>query len=84
MGEKKETCRQKIDYKVNYIGETWRSGYERGREHQEDLKYVREGSHLLKHVIEDHPGKKVDEVKFGMRVKLTFKSALERQVTEAV
>ena len=45
---------------------------------------MRENSHLLKHVIEDHPGKKVDEVKFGMRVKLTFKSALERQVTEAV
>ena len=80
----KEACQEKIDYKVKYIGETWRSGYERGKEHQEDLKYVRENSHLLKHVIEDHPGKKVDEIKFGMRVKLTFKSALERQITEAV
>ena len=34
--------------------------------------------------MEVHPDKKVKEVKFGMRVKLSFKTALERQVSEAV
>ena len=76
--------RKRIDYKVKYIGESWRSAYERGNEHQLDLQYLREGSHMLKHIIEDHPGKKINEVKFGMRVVRKFKSALERQVSEAV
>ena len=81
--EKKGENRQK-DYKVKYIGETWRTGYERGREHMEDLQQIREGSHMLKHILEDHPGKKMKEIKFGIRIKQTFRSALERQVSEAV
>ena len=39
---------------------------------------------MIKHVLEDHPEKKLDEVRYGMRVKMNCKSALERQVGEAV
>lgn len=76
--------RQNRDYRVKYLGDTWRTAYERGLEHKEDLEHLREGSHLLKHILEEHPNKKIDEVKFGMRVKLRFKTALERHVSEAV
>ena len=72
------------DYRVKYIGESWRSAYERGLEHQDDYRNLRVNSHMLKHAIEEHPEKKLEEMKFGMRVKMQFKSALERQVTEAV
>ena len=72
------------NYKVRYIGESWRTAYERGIEHQEDLKNLRVNSHILKHILEVHPGLKLDEVKFGMRIKQQFRSALERQVSEAV
>ena len=81
--EKIEKKKRK-DYKVKYIGETWRTAYERGNEHKEDVKHVREKSHMLKHIIEEHPGKKIEEVSFGMRVVRKFNSALERQVCEAV
>ena len=72
------------DFQVKYIGETWRTAYERGNEHKEDVKYLKENSHILKHIIEVHPGKKIEEVNFGMRVIRKFNSALERQVNEAV
>ena len=39
---------------------------------------------MLKHILDDHPGEKIENIKFGMRVKLRFKTALERQVSEAV
>ena len=67
-----------------YIGETKKSGYERGCEHMEDLKTLKENSHLLKHLIEIHPNLKIDELKVGMRIRKTFKSALERQIGEAI
>jgi len=63
---------------VNYIGESWRSGYERGREHQEDLKHLKEKSHLLKHTLEVHPEKKVNEVKIGMILKMKFNFVLDQ------
>ena len=59
--EAKEVCNQKKDYRVKYIGETWRTAYERGIEHQEDLKFLRERSHLLKHDLEAHPKKKIED-----------------------
>ena len=38
--EKKGEKRIK-NYRVKYIGESWRTGYERGREHKEDIKELR-------------------------------------------
>ena len=74
----------KKEYKFLYVGETWRSGYERAKEHLEDLSRLDEKSHLLKHCIDKHPGEKLENVKFGFRVKKKFNTALERQVGEAV
>ena len=67
-----------------YVGETNKSLYERGNQHKDDLKFLREKSHLLKHCITSHPDLKIEEVKFGIRRRDTFKSALERQIGEAV
>ena len=66
---------------ARYIGESARSGYERGREHLDDYLHRREDSHMAKHSMLEHPG---EEVTFKMKVLAKHKSAFERQVTEAV
>ena len=68
----------RTDYKVKYVGETKKTAYERGKEHLDDLKNLREGSHLLKHLLEVHPNLALDELEVGMRVRKSFKSAFER------
>ena len=70
--------------KHKYIGETARSAYERGWEHQDALRKLQEDSHLLKHVAHYHQGVPMEEIKFGMRVKRYARSALERQILESV
>ena len=72
---KKEKERE--DYKVIYIGETKKSAYERGREHLEDLSNLNERSHLLKHLVEVHPTLAVKDLKIGMRIKKSYRSAFE-------
>ena len=76
--------KKKKNYKYVYIGETHKSGFERGKEHQEDKKYFNVRSHMLKHCILHHGGKDPLDVDFGMRLRGQFKTALERQVSEAV
>ena len=39
-----------------YIGETAKSAFERGKNHQYDRKNLDLGSHMLKHSIENHEG----------------------------
>ena len=70
--------------KHKYIGETARSAYERGWEHQESLRKLEEDSHLLKHVANHHQGVPMEKISFGMRVVQFTRSALERQVLESV
>ena len=60
-----------------YIGETARSAFERGWEHQEGLRKLEEDSHLLKHVAQHHQGVPMEEIRFGMRVRKYARSALE-------
>ena len=60
--------KQKTDYRTKYIGETYRSGYERGSEHDDNFKQTRERSHLIKHLITSHPGLKLEELKYGMKI----------------
>ena len=74
----------KKEYTVKYVGETGRSGYERGSEHLSDFLNFEEGSHLLKHYLNCHQDLKMTDVKFGMRVRNSFRSALDRQIGEAV
>ena len=72
-----------IEY-YRYIGESSRSCYERGGEHQKDLEYRRPKSHLLRHAIEVHPEMDPDTIKFKMKALTFHKSAFERQIREAV
>ena len=81
-----ENCqKEKREFHVKYIGESGRSGYERGREHVEDLNNLNETSHLLKHYILEHQDEmKVEQMEFGMRIRSNFTRAIERQISEAV
>ena len=72
------------NYKFKYIGETCRSGYERGKEHVMMKENFNDSSHMLKHCLLQHSDSDPMEIKFGMRVRQQFKTALERQVGEAV
>ena len=81
--ERKEIS-NKGSYTVKYIGESNRSGYERGREHIEQFRNMRDQSHLLKHYLQCHKDMDIEEMEVGMRVRSTFKSAIERQISEAV
>ena len=48
-----------------YIGETSRSGYERGLEHTRDLQELKPDSHMLKHYLEHHKNENMEKMKFG-------------------
>ena len=67
-----------------YVGETSRTGYERGQEHQRDAKSKAktENSHIRIHQVEAHGGETGNG--FSMKVVRGHKSALARQVHEAV
>ena len=81
----KKEIKESRDFKVKYVGESGRSGYERGKEHVSDYVNFEETSHLLKHYILYHQkDMKPEEMEYGMRVKETFHTAIERQVAEAV
>ena len=41
-------------------------------------------SHMLKHIVEVHPGEEISSIKFQARVLKYAKSAFERQITESV
>ena len=64
-----------------YVGESSRSIKERGGEHWRDYKNNSQKSHILKHQQIHHPHQ---EPKFVLRAVSFFKTALERQVGEAV
>ena len=51
-----------------YIGETSRNPFERGIENLSDLRQLKTGSHILKHLINKHEGEKHDKIDFRMRV----------------
>ena len=64
-----------------YIGESSRSGYERGSEHQYDHRTEAEDSHMFLHQEQEHGDK---EIKFSMKIVKQFQSSFRRQVHEAV
>ena len=78
-GEKKKRKREKEEGEkgqlYHYIGETSRSTFERGIEHQKDLEYRRTRSHLLRHCEEVHPQENPDSISFGMRQISSHKTA---------
>ena len=65
-----------------YVGESSRSMYERAGEHWKAYKQRKPDSHIWKHHLVHHNGEGEPEMVFKMVGK--FKTALTRQVTEAV
>ena len=65
-----------------YVGESSRSAFERGGEHWNDWVKKQPDSHIFKHQELAHPDQ--EQPDFEFRIKGSFRSALERQVTEAV
>ena len=81
----KKVEKVKRDFLVKYVGETGRSGYERAKEHVSDFKNLVDTSHLLKHYILHHQNEmKLEEMQYGMRIRKSYNTAIERQVAEAV
>ena len=74
-----DTCR---GVTVQYVGETSKSGYQRGLGHLARYHGRNEDSPLWKHAISHHGGRL--DVRYSMNVVRTFKEPLTRQVNEAV
>ena len=66
-----------------YVGESARSLFERSTEHWKAALLEKEESHMHQHMMEVHR-EEVAKPDFKFKVVKTFKSALDRQVTEAV
>ena len=70
------------DIPTLYVGESSRTIFERSREHWNAWRTKKEDSHILKHQENEHGGS--SSPKFTMRVVKHYRSALSRQVGEAV
>ena len=89
--EGKGRCRQTgVVYEINckscdskYIGETSRNGYTRGLEHKRDYEKKEKNSVLYRHATQQHINDP-QPTQFAMKVMSTHRTALDRQVTEAV
>ena len=66
-----------------YVGESARSLFERSCEHWQATSQKKEESHMHQHMVEEH-SKEMDKPEFRFKVVKTFKSALDRQVAEAI
>lgn len=69
-----------------YIGESNISGYERGVEHQNDVRGCKTSSHMLRHLLAEHEREEEswDSIEFGMKILKATRSAYETQVLESV
>ena len=76
-------CSKETNGKLSqYLGESARTGFERGQEHLRDYLARKEDSHMFKHWQEDHPNDEMPP--FSMKILRCHTSALTRQVQEAV
>ena len=66
-----------------YIGESARSSFERGEEHERDYKNEKEESHMHCHAVEEH-GMDQDKPMFSMEIVRCHKTPLYRQLHEAI
>ena len=65
-----------------YIGETARSIYERGFEHENDWENLKLDSHMLKHVLDKHENDE-EQAESGIRAVKFTRSSFERQILES-
>ena len=71
---------EKLEDKVKlhmYVGETSRSGFERGYEHLDGVKQLKTSSHLLNHFLDQHEGEDWDKVDVRMEIKTFARTAFE-------
>ena len=68
---------------ASYVGESSRTGYMRGEDHADDLGARREGKPLWEHSRESHEGT-LSFMDYNMEVLKTYKTALQRQIGEAL
>ena len=82
---KKEMEKNKIKRYI-YIGETNRSVFERGLEHQNDVVACKTSSHILRHLLDQHEEEEQewDNIRFGMKIIKNTRTAFERQILESV
>ena len=66
-----------------YVGESARSLFERSSEHWQATHMKKEESHMHQHMVEEHR-KEIDRPEFRFRVVRAFKTALDRQIAEAI
>ena len=67
-----------------YIGETNRSCFERGFEHNAARRGFHKGSHMLKHIVDVHGEEDMRKVTFCMKAVRFHRSPFERQIYESV
>ena len=72
----------RIDIPTVYIGETSRSLYERAKEHYDGARKGEAKNHMIKHKLMEHGGEQGPN--FNMKARKYFRTALARQVAEAV
>ena len=72
----------RTDIPTTYIGETSRSIYERSKEHWEGARKGCLKNHMVKHQLLEHGGEQ--KPNFFMRIRGHYKTALARQVADAV
>ena len=53
-GKKRIDEEKRKEKRFLYIGETNRSAYERGLEHQRDIPVCKTSSHMLRHLLDQH------------------------------
>ena len=82
--EEEKKTQEKMKPAVKYIGETSRSAFERNKEHHDDFKNIKAGSHILKHYMENHREIKMDELEMKMRIIKKYKNSFERQIGESI
>ena len=67
-----------------YIGESSRSMYKRGLEHQNDRDGLKADSHMIKHYFDKHSEEELRDMKFGARILKQARTAFNRQIRESV
>ena len=85
QGRKKVEAEKKKVMRYVCIGETNHCVYERGKEHQNDIKACKTLSHMLRYLLDVHEEEEEHwEDRFGMRILKNIRTAFDRQIPESV
>ena len=68
---------------TNYFGESGRAWWDRAREHAQALTSKNQNYAIVKHWLKEHPTLE-EPPKYSYKLLGTFKSAIHRQITEAI